>query len=152
MNCLYCGHSETKVIDTRTVEDGRAIRRRRDCVECNRRYTTLEKVEETPLLVRKKDGSLEIFDREKLSRGLLKACEKRPVAMEEIEALVFSIERDLRNQYSREVTAQQIGEMVMEKLRYVDEVAYVRFASVYRQFKDINRFLEELENLLPKQK
>ncbi|QGG47929.1 transcriptional regulator NrdR [Heliorestis convoluta] len=152
MYCLYCGHSETKVIDTRSAEDGRAIRRRRECSDCNRRFTTLEKAEEMPLLVRKKDGSLELFDRDKLAKGLLRACEKRPVATDQIEALVFSVERDLRNQCSREVTAQQIGELVMEKLRDLDEVAYVRFASVYRQFKDLNRFLEEVERLLLKNK
>lgn len=124
------------------------IRRRRECVVCGRRFTTYEKVEETPFMVVKRDGRRESFDRNKILTGLLKACEKRPVSMNTLEAAVDDIERELRSNYDREVSSLQIGEMVMERLRAIDEVAYVRFASVYRQFKDLNRFLEELEKLL----
>ncbi|MCW2278866.1 transcriptional regulator NrdR [Heliophilum fasciatum] len=148
MQCFYCGHPESKVLETRAAEEGRTIRRRRECLTCNRRFTTLERVEEAPLIVRKKDGTLQAFDRHKLMSGLVKACEKRPIPLEQLEALVTALERDLRNRCEREVPTVQIGELVMERLRDVDEVAYVRFASVYRQFKDIGRFLEELEGLL----
>ncbi|MTV47570.1 transcriptional repressor NrdR [Heliobacillus mobilis] len=148
MRCIYCGHSESKVLETRSLEEGRVIRRRRECMDCSRRFTTLERVEETPLVVRKKDGSLETFDRNKLLSGLLRACEKRSIPLHTLEELVSVIERDLRSQSEREVPSQQIGELVMQRLRSIDEVAYVRFASVYRQFTDVGRFLEELETLL----
>ncbi|MBC9783263.1 transcriptional repressor NrdR [Heliobacterium chlorum] len=148
MRCIYCGHSESKVLETRSLEEGRVIRRRRECMDCSRRFTTLERVEETPLVVRKKDGSLETFDRNKLLSGLLRACEKRSIPLHTLEELVSAIERDLRSQSEREVPSQQIGELVMQRLRSIDEVAYVRFASVYRQFTDVGRFLEELETLL----
>ncbi|MBM7867530.1 transcriptional repressor NrdR [Heliobacterium gestii] len=148
MRCCYCGHGESKVLETRSAEEGRVIRRRRECMECNRRFTTLERIEETPLIVRKKGGSLEAFDRNKLLSGLLKACEKRPIPLDTLEELVMTVERDLRSQYDREVPSREIGEMLMARLRNIDEVAYVRFASVYRQFTDVGRFLEELEGLL----
>ncbi|ABZ84626.1 conserved hypothetical protein, possible ATP cone domain protein [Heliomicrobium modesticaldum Ice1] len=148
MRCCYCGHGESKVLETRSAEEGRVIRRRRECMECNRRFTTLERIEETPLIVRKKGGSLEAFDRNKLLSGLLKACEKRPIPLDRLEELVTTVERDLRSQYDREVPSREIGEMLMARLRNIDEVAYVRFASVYRQFTDVGRFLEELEGLL----
>ncbi|MZP28973.1 transcriptional repressor NrdR [Heliobacterium undosum] len=148
MRCCYCGHGESKVLETRSAEEGRVIRRRRECMECNRRFTTLERIEETPLIVRKKGGSLEAFDRNKLLSGLLKACEKRSIPLDTLEELVTTVERDLRSQYDREVPSREIGEMLMARLRNIDEVAYVRFASVYRQFTDVGRFLEELEGLL----
>lgn len=148
MRCPFCHGPESKVLDSRPTEEGTVIRRRRECVVCGRRFTTYEKVEETPFMVVKRDGRRESFDRNKILTGLLKACEKRPVSMNTLEAAVDDIERELRSNYDREVSSLQIGEMVMERLRAIDEVAYVRFASVYRQFKDLNRFLEELEKLL----
>lgn len=148
MKCPYCHHPESKVLDSRPTDDGASIRRRRECQLCDRRFTTYEKVEEVPLIVVKKDGRREAFDRNKILAGLLKACEKRPVPVATLEKAVDDIERDLRNTLDREVATESIGEMVMEKLRGIDEVAYVRFASVYRQFKDLNKFREELERLL----
>lgn len=148
MKCPYCHHPESKVLDSRPTDDGASIRRRRECQLCDRRFTTYEKVEEVPLMVVKKDGRREAFDRNKILAGLLKACEKRPVPVATLEKAVDDIERDLRNTLDREVPTESIGEMVMEKLRGIDEVAYVRFASVYRQFKDLNKFREELERLL----
>lgn len=148
MKCPYCHHPESKVLDSRPTDDGASIRRRRECQHCTRRFTTYEKVEEVPLMVVKKDGRREAFDRNKILAGLLKACEKRPVPVATLERAVDEIERDLRNTLDREIPTEAIGEMVMEKLRGIDEVAYVRFASVYRQFKDLNKFREELERLL----
>lgn len=139
---------ETKVLDSRPTEEGTVIRRRRECTACGDRFTTYEKLEVTPFVVVKKDGRREAFDRNKILAGLITACEKRPVALQSLEDLVGDIERELRSHYEREVPSSVIGEMVMERLRAVDEVAYVRFASVYRQFKDIQRFKEELEKLL----
>jgi transcriptional repressor NrdR len=139
---------EDKVIDSRPTEENAAIRRRRECSKCMKRFTTYEKVESVPLMVVKKDKTRQIFDRQKLLNGLLRACEKRPVSIEELEKLVDSIEAQILNSLKREITTQEIGEMVMSKLKDLDEVAYVRFASVYRQFKDINTFMEELRKLL----
>ncbi len=148
MKCLYCGYLESKVVDSRHIDDDRAIRRRRECISCGKRYTTYEKIDSVPLLVVKKDGSREMFDSEKILRGMMKACEKRPVALRDIEECVSNIERHMQNSLLQEITSNQIGEMVMEELKNIDEVAYVRFASVYRQFKDLNSFLNELNNLI----
>jgi transcriptional repressor NrdR len=148
VKCPYCSYLESRVLDSRPTEEGTAVRRRRECVQCLKRFTTYEKIEELPLVVVKKDGRREPFNRNKILSGLLKACEKRPVPVDVLEKAADEIERDLRNTLDREVESKVIGEMVMEKLKTIDEVAYVRFASVYRQFKDINRFMEELEKLL----
>ncbi|WP_024831387.1 transcriptional regulator NrdR [Ruminiclostridium josui] len=148
MKCPFCGFIEDKVIDSRPTDEGSAIRRRRECTKCNRRFTTYEKVESLPLMVIKKDKSRQPFDRDKLMNGLLRACEKRPVSINDLEKMVESIESQLHNSLQREVTTEDIGEMVMAKLKTMDEVAYVRFASVYRQFKDINTFMDELRKLL----
>ena len=150
MRCPTCQYNGTKVVDSRPVDDNKAIRRRRECEECGFRFTTFEKVEETPLIVIKKDGSREEFSREKVLRGLIRACEKRPVELEQLENIVFSIEKELRRMGNAEVRSEDVGEIVMDKLAEVDEVAYVRFASVYRQFKDINVFIDELKEILKK--
>jgi transcriptional repressor NrdR len=148
MKCPFCGFVEDKVIDSRPTDEGSAIRRRRECSKCIRRFTTYEKVESLPLMVIKKDKTRQTFDREKLLNGMLRACEKRPVSINDLEKLVEEIESQLYNSLQREVTTQDIGEIVMTKLKDMDEVAYVRFASVYRQFKDINTFMDELRKLL----
>lgn len=148
MKCVYCDYPESKVVDSRPVEDGVSIRRRRECLSCQKRFTTYEKVETIPLLVIKKDGSRQAFDIEKIKRGIIKACEKRAVSAEAIEGMVASIEREIYQDARKEITSHEIGEIVMGALKEVDEVAYVRFASVYRQFKDINTFMQELNNLL----
>jgi len=148
MNCTNCQFKSTKVLDSRPIEEGRAIRRRRECERCGFRFTTFERVEELPLIVIKKDGTRQEYSREKLIRGLIKACEKRPVALETLEELALSVEKEIRNIGLAEVESEAIGEMVMKRLSKIDEVAYVRFASVYRQFKDINVFLKELEDLI----
>ncbi|MGI5838416.1 MAG: transcriptional regulator NrdR [bacterium] len=148
MRCPFCNFAESKVLDTRPTDEGNAIRRRRECIGCGRRFTTYEKIEELPLIVVKKDGRRQVFNRDKILGGLLKACEKRPVPVSKLEIITDDIEKELRNNFEREVDSQKIGELVMEKLRGIDEIAYVRFASVYRQFKDINRFMEELKKLL----
>lgn len=150
MKCPYCGYLESKVIDTRPTEDGSSIRRRRECLECTRRYTTYEKVETLPILVIKKDQAREPFDKDKIISGLVRATQKRPVSMQQMEAIADDIERSISNRMVSEITSGEIGNMVMERLRAVDEVAYVRFASVYRQFKDINTFFEEIKNLMQK--
>ena len=150
MKCPFCSFLDSKVLDSRPAEDGNAIRRRRECIECGRRFTTYEKVDEIPLAVVKKDGRREVFDRGKILGGVIKACEKRPVSMLQLEKLVDDIEKDIRSKLDLEINSQQIGEMVMDRLRSVDEVAYVRFASVYRQFQDVNSFVEELETMLKK--
>jgi len=150
MRCQTCNYNGTRVIDSRPVEDAKAIRRRRECESCGYRFTTFERVEQTPLIVIKKDGTREEFSREKILRGLIRACEKRPVPLPKLEEISAEVERELRNTGQSEVTSTSIGELVMEKLSKVDDVAYVRFASVYRQFKDINVFLEELKELLKK--
>ncbi len=148
MRCPYCSFSESKVIDSRPAEEGTTIRRRRECLSCGKRFTTYEIMERMPLLVVKRDGSRQSFDRMKLIGGMVKACEKRPVRVDEIEHIADEIEQELQSSLEREVASDQIGEMVMERLKSLDQVAYVRFASVYRQFKDINTFLEELNKLL----
>ncbi|MBP1989412.1 transcriptional regulator NrdR [Paenibacillus eucommiae] len=151
MKCPFCDYSGTKVLDSRPANENKSIRRRRECEKCTRRFTTFEMVEETPLIVIKKDGSREEFSREKMLRGLIRACEKRPVSMEQLEVIVSAVEMQLRNTANPEVDSRDIGEIVMEQLYPVDEVAYIRFASVYRQFKDINMFLKELTQILGKE-
>ena len=150
MNCPFCNNFDTKVLDTRSTEDGKAIRRRRECISCQKRFTTFEKLESTPLIVVKKDGRRDIFDSNKVLNGIIKACEKRPVSMEAIENMVNDIEKNLHNMLDKEITTTMIGEEVMERLKGLDEVAYVRFASVYREFKDINTFIKEIEDLIRK--
>lgn len=152
MKCPACQHNGTKVLDSRPVEEGRSIRRRRECESCSYRFTTFEKVEEMPLIVVKKEGIREEFSREKVLRGLIKACEKRPVALKQLEDIVVEVEKELRNIGISEVKSDIVGEMVMERLSKIDEVAYVRFASVYRQFKDINVFLDELKEIIEKER
>lgn len=152
MRCPSCQYNGTKVIDSRPVDDNKAIRRRRECESCSFRFTTFEKVEEMPLIVVKKDGSREEFSHEKVLRGLIRACEKRPVPLTELEELVFNIEKELRRKGNAEVKSEEVGEMVMERLAKIDEVSYVRFASVYRQFKDISVFLDEMRDLLEAKK
>ncbi|PBG87360.1 transcriptional regulator NrdR [Clostridioides difficile] len=147
MQCPYCNYKESKVIDSRHT-DLKSIRRRRECESCKKRFTTYEKIETTPLMVIKKDNSREYFDREKIKYGLLKACEKRPVSIDEIESIVVHIENEINKCFIEEIETKKIGEMVMDKLKELDEVAYVRFASVYRQFKDINTFVNELKSIL----
>ncbi len=151
MRCPACQYNGTRVVDSRPVDDNKEIRRRRECESCLFRFTTFEKIEETPLIVVKKYGSREEFSREKVLRGLIRACEKRPVPLDVLEELVMAIENDLRRLGNAEVRSEDVGEMVMDRLAKIDEVAYVRFASVYRQFKDINVFIEELKELLQKQ-
>lgn len=148
MKCPYCGFEESKVIDSRPADEGERIRRRRECLKCGKRFTTHEVIETVPIIVVKRDKSREVFDRNKLTAGLLRACEKRPVSIDQIEGMVDNIETQLQQSLDREVTSMAIGELTMEQLKNVDEVAYVRFASVYRQFKDINTFMEELNKLL----
>lgn len=148
MKCPFCSYEESKVIDSRPTTDGDRIRRRRECLRCSKRFTTYEIIETMPIIVIKKDNTREVFSREKLMNGLLRACQKRPVSVDAIESLIDEIETELRNSLEREVKSERIGELVMDKLKALDEVAYVRFASVYRQFKDINTFLEELNKLL----
>ncbi|MBM7648857.1 transcriptional repressor NrdR [Bacillus ectoiniformans] len=151
MKCPACQHNGTRVIDSRPVDEGRSIRRRRECEECSYRFTTFEKVEDLPLIVVKKEGMREEFNRDKMLRGLVKACEKRPVSLDQLEDIAISVEKNIRSQGISEIQSDQIGEMVMDQLSGVDEVAYVRFASVYRQFKDINVFLDELKELIKKE-
>lgn len=150
MQCPYCRHSETKVVDSRTSQEGLAIRRRRECLKCKRRFTTYEKFEEIPLMVIKKDGRREPFDQKKLLDGIMKAVEKRPVGIQKLEEIVDSIEMDLQRGLQNEVSSRDIGELVMKHLHSLDQVAYVRFASVYREFKDVNQFMSELKQLLSK--
>ncbi|TFB24995.1 transcriptional regulator NrdR [Filobacillus milosensis] len=152
MKCPNCDAKNTRVLDSRPIDEGRSIRRRRECESCQYRFTTFERVEEIPLIVVKKEGTREEFNREKLKRGLIKACEKRPVSIEEIERIAFDVEKDLRNQGNSEIVSDDIGELIMDRLAEVDEVAYVRFASVYRQFKDINVFMSELNEMINKNK
>ena len=148
MKCPYCGHPESKVIDSRPADENASIRRRRECLSCARRFTTYETVESLPMVVIKKDGSRQSFDRQKVLQGMIRACEKRPVALAELERIADEIEQELQNSMEREIRTEVIGEKVMERLRKVDQVAYVRFASVYRQFKDIDTFMAELNKLL----
>ena len=148
LKCPYCGYQESKVVDSRHSEDGQSIRRRRECLSCQKRFTTYETVESLPMVVIKRDNSRQSFDRNKVLNGMLRACEKRPVAMADLEAAADEIEQVIQNSLDREVSTTQIGELVMERLKPLDEVAYVRFASVYRQFKDINSFMRELNKIL----
>jgi transcriptional repressor NrdR len=147
VQCPYCNYKESKVIDSRHT-DSKSVRRRRECESCRKRFTTYEKIETTPIMVIKKDDSREYFDGEKIKSGILKSCEKRPVSLEQIDDIVAYVENEINKFYISEIETQKIGEMVMDKLKDVDEVAYVRFASVYRQFKDINTFVIELKNIL----
>ena len=148
MKCPYCGDQESKVVDSRHSEDGQSIRRRRECLSCAKRFTTYETVESLPMVVIKKDGSRQTFDRSKVLRGIQRSCEKRPVPVADMERMALEIEQELQNKLEREISTELVGEMVMDKLKKADEVAYVRFASVYRQFKDINTFMSELNKLL----
>jgi len=148
MKCPYCGKTKDSVIDSRTAKNGSSVRRRRRCLKCDRRFTTYEYVERNPLMVIKKDGRREHFDRQKLIVGITKACEKRPVSVGKIERLVDTIERTLEKKYDREVSSKEVGELLMKQLRHLDEIAYVRFASVYRQFKDVGQFVKELKKFL----
>lgn len=147
MRCPACNHNGTRVLDSRPSHDARSIRRRRECEACSYRFTTFEKVEEIPLIVVKKDGTRQEFDREKIIRGLIRACEKRPIPIEKLEQIVNAVERELRERGNNEVHSRDVGELVMEHLANLDDVAYVRFASVYRQFKDVNVFIKELTDL-----
>lgn len=148
MKCPFCGYEESKVIDSRPTDEGERIRRRRECLSCAKRFTTYELIESLPIIVIKRDKSRETFNRDKLMTGMLRACEKRPVSIDTLEKAIDSIETVIQNSLDREVTSERIGELTMEKLKEIDEVAYVRFASVYRQFKDINTFMNELNKLL----
>ena len=147
MKCPYCGYQESKVVDSRPADEG-SIRRRRECLRCERRFTTYETVESLPMVVIKKDGSRQTFDRSKVLRGIQRSCEKRPVPVADMERMATEIEQELQNNLEREISTELVGEMVMDKLKKADEVSYVRFASVYRQFKDINTFMSELNKLL----
>ena len=148
MKCPFCGYEESKVIDSRPTDEGEKIRRRRECISCANRFTTYEIIESVPIMIIKKDKSRESFNREKLLKGMVRACEKRPGPIDTLEKIVDEIESEIQNSLDREITSVKIGELVMDKLKDVDEVAYVRFASVYRQFKDINTFMSELKKLL----
>ena len=148
MNCPYCGFSDSRVVDSRPAEDGTTIRRRRECLSCQKRFTTYEIMERLPMVVIKKDGSRQTFDKVKMLNGMLRACEKRRVALSQLQTAADEVEQELQNSLEREIPSSVIGELVMSKLKVLDEVAYVRFASVYRQFKDIGTFMDELERLL----
>ena len=148
MKCPFCGYTESKVIDSRPAEEGATIRRRRECLECSKRFTTYEIIERMPLVVVKRDGSRQTFDKVKLINGMVRACEKRPVSLGQLEKIADDIEQELQSNLEREIKTVDVGEMVMARLKAIDEVAYVRFASVYRSFKDINTFMEELSKLL----
>ncbi len=151
MKCPYCGNVEDKVVDSRLSAEGNSIRRRRECLKCERRFTTYEQIEESPLMVVKKDGRREPFERKKILTGLVKACEKRPIGMESLEKLIDRIEFTIQKDYEKEVKSKEIGEMAINMLQQLDEIAYVRFASVYRQFKDVGQFMKELKGLLDKE-
>ncbi|WP_139904445.1 transcriptional regulator NrdR [Clostridium thermarum] len=148
MKCPYCGFEESKVVDSRSTEDNMSIRRRRECLSCAKRYTTYEKIEDLPILVIKKDQRRDYFDKSKIINGLIKACEKRPVSRAQIESIAEDVEKRISNQMLTEVKSEYIGEVIMENLKNIDEIAYVRFASVYRQFKDVNTFIEEIKKLM----
>lgn len=150
MKCPFCNYNEDKVVDSREISEATAIRRRRECLNCGRRFTTYEYVEKTPLMVIKKDGRREAFNRQKILSGLLKACQKRPISMEKLEKIANEVEAAIQKKFDQEVESRYIGELVIEKLSQLDDVAYVRFASVYRQFKDINQFMRELREILSK--
>ena len=148
MKCPYCGWNESKVVDSRPADEYAVIRRRRECEKCTRRFTTYEKIEEIPLIIVKRDGRREAFQREKIINGLIRSCQKRPISVNEIEEMAESVEMELYNTMEKEIESKKIGEMVMNKLKRLDDVAYVRFASVYKQFKDINTFMDELNKLM----
>ena len=148
MRCPFCGWNESKVVDSRPADDYIVIRRRRECEKCSKRFTTYEKIEEMPLVIVKRDGRREVFQREKIVNGVLRACQKRPISIKEVEEIADSVEKELYNTMEKEIESKKIGEMVMSRLKKLDDVAYVRFASVYKQFKDINTFLEELNKLM----
>jgi transcriptional repressor NrdR len=152
MRCPHCGYREDKVVDSRATQEESAVRRRRECLKCGKRFTTYEYVEEVSLMVIKKDGRREPFDRKKMLSGIIKACEKRPIGTERMEEIATQVERAIQKKSDREVSSSKIGELVMEKLKQLDEVAYVRFASVYRQFKDVGQFMEELKGILQREK
>ncbi len=152
MKCPFCGYKEDKVVDSRSTAEESAVRRRRECLKCGKRFTTYEYVEEVSLMVIKKDGRREPFDRKKILSGIIKACEKRPVSIEKMEDVLTQVERAIQKKSDREISASRIGELVMEKLKSLDDVAYVRFASVYRQFKDVGQFMQELKDMLDKEK
>ncbi|KPK98297.1 MAG: NrdR family transcriptional regulator [Omnitrophica WOR_2 bacterium SM23_72] len=152
MKCPFCGYKEDKVVDSRATSEESAIRRRRECLKCGKRFTTYEYIEEVSMMVIKKDGRREPFDRKKILAGVIRACEKRPIGMEKMEDIITQVERAIQRKSDREVSASRIGELVMEKLKALDDVAYVRFASVYRQFKDVGQFMEELKDILGKEK
>ena len=152
MKCPACKYQDTKVIDSRESADGVSIRRRRECLKCEKRFTTYEYVEQVPLMVVKRDGRRQPFDRKRIIAGLVKACEKRPVSVDKLEEVTLDVERVIQKKYDREVDSKVIGELVMEKLAQLDEVAYVRFASVYRQFRDVNQFMNELKGMLSREK
>jgi transcriptional regulator nrdR len=150
MKCPFCGCDDSKVLDTRPTDEGYTIRRRRECLSCQKRFTTYEKIEKSPIMVIKKDGNRQAFDREKIIRGMIKSCEKRPVSISEIEDAVNNIEKKIENSMRKEITSLEIGDMVMDELKDLDEVSYVRFASVYREFKDLQSFMDELKNFVKK--
>ncbi|MBR5507374.1 MAG: transcriptional regulator NrdR [Clostridia bacterium] len=152
MKCPYCEYLESKVIDSRPIDDGSSIRRRRECLKCEKRFTTYEQIESVPLVIIKKDGKRQVYNRQKLLNGLLRACEKTPVSFAQIENMVLEIESVLNNSLDREVTSTEIGELVMDKLKVLNDIAYVRFASVYREFRDVNSFMEELSSLIHSKK
>ena len=152
MKCPFCNHNEDKVIDSRETAESTAVRRRRECINCGKRFTTYEYIEKTPLMVIKKDGRREPFNRQKILNGLLKACEKRPVSMEKMESMVSEVELDVQKKFEQEIESRQLGEIVVEKLAKLDDVAYVRFASVYRQFRDVNHFMKEIKVILEREK
>jgi transcriptional repressor NrdR len=152
MKCPFCGYKEDKVVDSRATAEESAVRRRRECLKCGKRFTTYEYVEEVSLMVIKKDGRREPFDRKKILAGIMRACEKRPVSMEKMEEIITQVERAVQKKSDREVLSSRIGELIMERLKALDDVAYVRFASVYRQFKDVGQFMEELKYMLNKEK
>ena len=152
MKCPYCGHPEDKVVDSRSSRENDSIRRRRECLRCQRRFTTYEHIEEIPLMVIKKNGQRQPFDRNKIMTGLLKACEKRPISAQRIESILDTVEKTLLRKHNKEVPSWQIGELIMKKLHSVDQVAYVRFASVYREFKDVGEFMKELKDLVKKER
>jgi len=150
MRCPFCGSKKDKVVDSRSSGDGKSVRRRRECLRCDRRFTTYEYIEDTSLLVIKKDGRRQAYDRKKVLNGIIKACEKRAISMEKMEQVTALIERELHKNFDREVKSRDIGELIMRNLAKIDDVAYVRFASVYRQFKDVNQFMEELQDIVKK--
>lgn len=152
MKCMYCGCEDSKVIDSRSTDDGRSIRRRRECVQCGKRFTTFETIEISPFLIVKRDGTRQLYDRSKLKNGILRSCEKRPISMAQIDKIVDNIEKTLYNSLEEEVTSQKIGDLVMDELKQLDEVAYIRFAAVYRQFKDSATFFEEMKKLFKSKK